>query len=122
VGMKKLASISPHRNISHSNDVVHDVGCAPEAGAVNPRFHPDTLWTDLMKVVAAAEDDPTLRPKLKQRWLKVESFTIPPDDPRTGVRGDMGLRAAQPIKKGSIICPYQVWFDVGTCLKRFVTA
>jgi hypothetical protein len=66
------------------------------------------MLADLMRAVVKAENNAALRPALKKRWPKVEPFIVPSSDPRDGLRGQRGLKATQPIKKGAIICPYQV--------------
>ena len=64
--------------------------------------------TGLMKMCEAAENDPTLRPALQERWPKIERFVIPNDDARVALRGQTGIRAVETIEKESIIRPFQV--------------
>ena len=60
-----------------------------------------------MRRCEAAETDPSLRPALRASWPKVEPYRVADDDPRVKLRGQRGLRAAQAIKKHSVIGPYQ---------------
>ena len=64
-------------------------------------------WADVMRRCEAAETDPSLRPALRASWPKVEPYRVADDDPRVKLRGQRGLRAAQAIKKHSVIGPYQ---------------
>ena len=66
------------------------------------------MWADVMRRCEAAETDPSLRPALRASWPKVEPYRVADDDPRVKLRGQRGLRAAQAIKKHSVIGPYQV--------------
>ena len=76
-------------------------------------FPPEFMMTGcevrtLMKMCEAAENDPTLRPALQERWPKIERFVIPNDDARVALRGQTGIRAVETIEKESIIRPFQV--------------
>jgi hypothetical protein len=64
--------------------------------------------TTVLKMCEAAENDPTLRPALQERWPKIERFVIPNDDARVALRGQTGIRAVETIEKESIIRPFQV--------------
>jgi hypothetical protein len=74
-----------------------------------------------MKRCEEAENDCNLRAELRARWPKVDSYVIADDDPRVKLRGQRGLRAAQPIKKNTLIRPYQARIhDYRTCAFRVV--
>ncbi len=60
-----------------------------------------------MRECEAAEKDPSRRPALRASWPKVKPYVVADDDPRVKLRGQRGLRAAQAIKKHSVIGPYQ---------------
>ena len=65
-------------------------------------------WSTVMKMCDAAESNPDLRRELRKIWPKIEQFHVPDDDPRVGLRGQLGLMAAETIPRHRIVCPYQV--------------
>jgi hypothetical protein len=62
----------------------------------------------MMARVAEAEDDPDKWPEFRSQLPKIEPFRVGNDDPRVPLRGEWGVRAAQHIRKDTLIFPYQV--------------